>query len=258
MTARRSCNLPTAGRGTRVTLRARSRHALLALGVALVPIGGDFAAAQTIPSPYRFIDTRQAASLVGGYMSLATGSLDLGPGSGTFVGGRYSLEVGGPVFLEGLLSYLPTVRSVIDPRRQLGDRSIGEADVHLIMLDARLSFSLTGRRTWNRLAPHLFVGAGVAHDAGRGNAVEEVLLPEDVFRFGTAFTANAGTGARFLLGSRFMLRTDASLKLWQLGTPTGFDGPAKRPGDEEDPLHAPEENEWVGGYGLTVSLAWRF
>ena len=258
MTPRRSRNVPTAGRGTRDTRRARSRQALLAFCVALVPFGGGFAAAQTIPSPYRFIDNRQAASAVGGYMSLARGSLDLGPRSGTFVGGRYALEVGGPIFLEGLVSYLPTMRDVIDPRRQLGDRTIGEANVHLVMLDARVSFSLTGRRTWNRLTPHLFVGAGVAYDAGRGNDVEEVLLPEDVFRFGTAFTANAGTGVRFLLGSRFMLRTDASLKLWQLGTPTGFDDATKRPSDEEDPLHIPEESEWVGGYGLTVSLAWRF
>ena len=258
MTARRSRNVPTAARGTRGTLCVRFRHALLTCCIALVPFGGEFADAQTIPSPYRFIDNRQAASLVGGYMSLARGSLELGPKSGTYVGGRYALEVGGPIFLEGLLSYLPTVRDVIDPRRQLGDRSIGETNVHLIMLDARLSFSLTGRRTWNRLTPHLFVGAGVAHDAGRGNEVEGVLLPEDVFHFGTAFTASAGTGARFMLGSRLMVRTDASLKLWQLGTPTGFDDPGKRPTDEEDPLYAPEESEWVGGYGLTVSLAWRF
>ena len=258
MTLHRPRSVTTAGCRTPGRLHARLRHALPAFCVALFPLGGGFAAAQTIPSPYRPIEDRQAASIFGGYMSLATGSLDLGPKSGTLVGGRYAIESSGPFFFEGLLGYLPTRRDVIDPRRQLGDRSLGEADVHMLMFDARLSFSLTGRRTWNRLTPHLFFGAGVAYDAARGSEIEEVLLPEDVFDFGTAFTANAGTGVRFLLGSSFMVRTDASLKLWQIGTPTGFDESTKRPEDETDPLHAPEESEWVGGYGFTLSLAWRF
>ena len=216
------------------------------------------AAAQSIPSSYRYIENRHAGSIFGGYMSLATGSLALGPKSGTFAGGRYAIEAGGPIFFEGLFTYLPTRRDVIDPRRQLGDRAIGESDVHLLMFDARLSFSLTGRRTWNRFAPHLFVGGGIAHDAARLSEFDQELQPEDVFDFGSAFTGNAGTGFRLLLGSRFMVRTDASLTLWQLSTPTGFNDPAKRPEDKEDPLYAPERSEWVGGYGLTLGFAWRF
>ena len=253
-----SRNPRTVRRSTRERTRSGFRRRLPVFSVALLPFGGGFAEAQIIPSPYRPIEHRQAASLFGGYLSLPTGSLELGPRSGTFLGGRYAFETGGPIFLEGLLSYLPTTREVIDPRRQLGDRSIGETDVHLFMFDTRLSFSLTGRRTWNRLSPNLFVGAGLAYDAGRGNELEDILLPEDVFRFGVAFTANAGTAVRFVLGEKLMLMTEAGLKLWQLGTPTGFDDPTKRPDDETDPLHIPEESEWVGGYGLTLSLAWRF
>lgn len=255
----RASNPPTAGRGAPGhRLPAWFTRGLPFLCVALLPLGGGFAAAQTIPSPYRPIEHRQAASFFAGYVSLPTGSLNLGPRSGSLVGGRYALEAGGPIFLEGLLSYLPTTREVIDPRRQFGDRSLGETNVHLLMLDARLSFSLTGRRTWNRLSPHLSVGAGLAYDIGRGNELEDVLLPDDVFRFGVAFTANAGAGVRFLLGERLMAITDAGLRLWQLGTPTGFGDSSKRPDDEMDPLYAPEESEWVGGYGLSLSLAWRF
>ena len=258
MTSRRSRTNPASGRPARNLIRTGTRLALLGLSAALGPPGAGFAAAQTIPSPYRPIENRQSASVFGGHMVLPTGSLDLGPKSGTLVGGRYAIETGGPIFFEGLLSYLATTRDVIDPRRQLGDRSLGEADVHMLMFDARLSVSLTGRRTWNGLAPHFFFGAGVAYDAGGGDGIEEVLLPEDVFRFGTAFTANAGSGVRFVLGPRFMVRTDASLKLWQIGTPQGFGEAGKRPEDEMDPLHAPEESEWVGGYAFTLSLAWRF
>lgn len=236
-----------------ITYRATAAPILLLGLLPAVP-----ATAQSIPSSYRYIDNPHAASVFGGYMSLATGSLALGPKSGTFVGGRYAIEATGPLFVEGLFAYLPTRRDVIDPRRQLGDRAIGESDVHLLMFDARLSFSLTGRRTWNRFTPHLFVGGGMAHDAAGPGERDGDLRAEDVFDFGTAFTANAGTGFRLLLGSRFMLRTDASLTLWQLSTPTGFNDPATRPEDEDDPLYAPERDEWVGGHGVSVSFAWRF
>ena len=211
----------------------------------------DPARAQSIPSSYRFVEHAQEASVFWGFLVLAPGSLDLGPRSGSFLGGRYLIEASGPLFLEALASYLPTQRDVIDPRRAEGDRSIGEVDVHLLMLDARLAFSLPGRRTWKGLSPHLFIGGGLAYDAAGHDALNEVLLPEDVFDFGTAFTANAGVGLRFALSSRLMLRTDGSLSLWQLSTPAGFDDPIKE-------LDAIEQNEWVSGYGFTVSAAWRF
>ncbi|MCY3547832.1 MAG: hypothetical protein OXH51_08365 [Gemmatimonadetes bacterium] len=206
---------------------------------------------QSIPSPYRYIEYGQEASALWGTLHLSTGSLDLGPRTASFLGGRYVVEASGPLFIEGMLTYLPTVRDVIDPRRAEGDRSIGETDVHLFMLDARLGFSLTGRRTWNRISPHLFVGGGIAYDAAGLSALEEVLLPEDVFDFGTAFTASAGTGVKLAISSRLMLRADGSLKLWQLTTPSGFDDEAKQ-------LDSIEQSEWASGYGFSVSLALRF
>lgn len=212
---------------------------------------GDPARAQSIPSSYRFIEYGQEASALWGTLYLSRGSLDLGPKSSSFLGGRYVVEATDPLFIEGMLTYLPTTRDVIDPRRAEGDRSIGETDVHLFMLDARLGFSLTGRRTWNGISPHLFVGGGIAYDAAGLSGLEEILLPEDVFDFGTAFTANAGTGVRVAISSRLMLRADGSLKLWQLTTPSGFD-------DDTKQLDSIEQSEWVGGYGVSFSLALRF
>lgn len=223
--------------------------------VALISLLGLFSRdpvrAQSIPSPYRFVEHSQEASAFWGLLTLTPGSLDLGPKSGTFLGGRYLVEATGPLFFEALATYLPTQRDVIDPRRAEGDRSIGEVDVLLLMLDVRLAFSLPGRRTWKGLSPHLFVGGGLAYDAAGYDVLNDVLLPEDIFDFGTAFTANAGLGVRFALSSRLMLRTDGSLSLWQLGTPSGFDDPIKQ-------LEAIEQSEWVSGYGFTVSAAWRF
>ncbi len=207
--------------------------------------------AQTIPSSYRFIEHGQEVAVFWGQNWLNSGSLDLGPKGGGNIGGRYLIEASGPLFFEGLVAYAPTTRDVIDPRRAEGDRSIGEADVHMVTLDARLGFSLTGRRTWNRLSPYLFVGGGVAHDAAGSDPLNENLLAEDVFDFGTAFTASAGLGMRLALSTRIMLRADGSFRLWQLQTPAGFDNDDKQ-------LEGVEEDEWVGGYGVALSAAWRF
>jgi len=232
-------------------------HAAAALATAVLPAAGELQA-QQIPSSYRFIEGRHEVSIVSGYMPLDAGTLELGPKTGPLFGARYAIEAVGPFFFEGLVSYVPTEREVIDPRRAEDDRSIGRTDVHLVMLDASMDFSLTGRRTWNRISPHLFVGGGLAVDLAGDGEVSSELLAEDIFDFGTAFTANAGVGFRMSLTSRLMLRGDAGIKLWKLNTPGGFDDPTKRP---MVPGVEPEElvrSEWVAGQGLSFGLGWRF
>ncbi len=217
------------------------------------------ACAQIIPSPYRFVEGRQEVSIISGYMPVDPGIYDLGPRSGPVYGARYAIEAAGPIFFEGLLTYLPTDREVIDPRRARDDWSIGQTPVHLLMLDARIDFSLTGRRTWRRIGPYLFLGGGLAVDlAGEGERELE-LLPEDLFDFGRSFTANGGGGLRVSLTSKLMLRADASMTLWRVTTPGGFQDPNKRPpmegGDEPERFEA---RQWVAGSALTLSLGWRF
>lgn len=224
----------------------------------LISSQADSSRAQTIPSPYRPIERGQETSVFWGAMFLANGSLDLGPKSGSLMGARYSVEASGPLFIEGLASYLPTTRDIVDPRRAVGDRIIGETDVALLMADARLNFSLTGRRTWNRLSPHLFVGGGIAVDLAGQGEFADVLLPEDVYDFGTGFTATAGTGWRIALTAQLMLHAEAGLTLWKLNTPSGFDDPEKRPQTADMEPEPVVQSEWVRGYGLTLSAGWRF
>ena len=233
-------------------------HGAVPLLAAVATLAGP-ADAQLIPSSYRFIEGRQEVSMISGYMPADPGRYDLGPRPGPVFGARYAIEAAGPIFFEGLLTYLPTDRAVIDPRRARDDWSIGETPVHLVMLDARIDFSLTGRRTWRRISPHIFLGGGLAADLATEGERERELLPEDLFDFGTAFTANAGTGLRVSLTSRLMLRADASTTFWRILTPGGFQDPNKRPptegGQESGQL---EQRQWVAGSALTLSLGWRF
>lgn len=221
--------------------------ALLCLGLSTA----DAADAQRIPSVYRYLDESQDAGVFGGYMTLTTGKWKLGPKSSAYVGGRYAIEVSGPLFAEGLVTYVPTSRDVVDPRRAEGDRTIGESDVHLLMASARLAFSVTGRRTWRRIAPHLFAGIGAVLDAAGAGEADEALQPEDRFELGATFAASTGAGVRIAPASRISLRLESSLALWRLNTPTGYGEPAKE-------LEGVAEREWVRAFGLTLGASLRF
>lgn len=184
-------------------------------------------------------------------MSFRRGSLDLGPQLEWFAGARYAIEASGPLFFEGLAGYAPGTRRVVDPRRQEGDRTIGDAEVRMLMASARLGFSLTGRRTWRGLSPFLFAAVGVASDIADAGELDETLDEADRFSFGTAFTASSGTGLRVALGSRLMLRVDGELLFWRISTPAGFHEEGKFENDVED-------REWVYGYGLSAGISLRF
>ena len=207
--------------------------------------------AQTIPSPYRFVDTRQEAGLFAGPIQASTGRFGFGPQSAVGFGARYAVDVSGPFGLEGAVTYLPTTRDLIDPRRAEGDRIRGEADVDLLMIDARLRFSLTGRRTWNGLSPFVFAGAGGGFDLASGPELDELLREEDRFAVGFSLLGTLGGGVRWMLGESLLLRGDAQLTLWQLETPDGYE-------DTSLQLEAVQQVEWANNTAFTLGLAYRF
>jgi hypothetical protein len=153
--------------------------------------------------------------------------------------------------VEGVVTMLPTTRDVIHPGRAEGDRKIGEAESLLTAIEARLRFALTGRRTWHGLQPFVFAGGGMVFDAQGYQAEDDLLAPEDQFSLGATFMASMGTGVRLMLGERFVLRGDASLSLWKLDVPAGFQDPDRDLGDVP-------EDEWTSSSGLSVGLAYRW
>lgn len=208
---------------------------------------------QEIPSPYRYIETAQEAGVFGGIVSPDAGQFDLGPKEGPAAGVRYAIELSGPFSLEGVGRTLMSERDVRDPRRAEGNQVVGTADVLLTSVDARLKFSLNGRRTWHGLGPYVLAGAGLAFDLADTPAADTVLLAEDRFDFGTSFVGLMGVGVRWIPRDNFVIRTDAAFDLWQLDTPSGY-LEAER-GLFEDP---PPENQWVSALALTLGAAFRW
>src|SRR5690554_2642490 len=130
---------------------SRSRLVLAAvLAVVCLPSVG---VTQTIPSPYRYMERGQGASLFVGQLAGDPGRFDFGPRDEWLLGGRYAIMVSNAFSLEGSAATSFGSRDVVNPARDEGDRVVGEADVQRVLLEARLAFSLTGRRTWRGLQP---------------------------------------------------------------------------------------------------------
>jgi hypothetical protein len=207
--------------------------------------------AQTIPSSFDYIERKQEVGFYAGYLDAATGRFGFGPKGGRLVGPRYGLELAGPLSFEGVVGVISGTRDVIDPGRDEGDRKIGEADVLLPTIDARLRFSFAGERMWHKLSPFFTAGAGLVLDQSKASALDETLLPEDVFDLGTSFYGTVGLGTRLFLSESIALRGDGVFSLWKIGTPPGFSDPQRG-------FVGVEETEWARGLALTMTLLYRW
>ena len=209
------------------------------------------AAAQTIPSPFRFIDTRQEAGLfAGGNFFVGNGQYGIGPKESPYAGARYGITIGGPFSLDGVVTYAPSARDVKDPGESGELVTVGEADMQLLTADARIKFNFMGPRTWHRIAPFLLAGAGITFDLSGTQAADELLLPEDRYDFGTSFSGLLGAGFRWFPTTRILFRTDLTLQLWQQDIPPGY-------ATRELLIDAPE-SEWIQAWGISVGVAYNF
>ena len=208
-------------------------------------------AAQTIPSPFTFLDGKQEAGLFSGYLSAETGRFGFGPSGGMLAGGRYAIQLSGPMSVEGAVGFMSGTRDIINPGRVEGDQLVGEGDVLLTTIDARLRFSFIGNRAWNGLSPFLTFGGGAVTETAGTPEAESGLEPADVFEFGTSFFGTVGLGSRWFLTETFALRLDGVFSLWNIDTPPGFSDPARGYGSVE-------ESEWMSGLSFSVSLLYRW
>ena len=210
------------------------------------------ASSQRIPSPFAFVEERQEIGTFTGYLSAGKGRFGYAPAGGYMLGGRYGLDLSGPLGLEIVGGVVRGTRDIVNPARPEDDRVIGQADVLLTSFDARLRLSATGARTWHGIAPFLAFGGGVVFDARTTSATEQLILDADeLFDFGKKFFAVIGPGVRWHITRRLALRTDFGLTLWQIDTPSGF-------GDPVLGFPAVAESEWVSGLSVTGSVLFRW
>jgi hypothetical protein len=219
------------------------RLSLVALALCLAAPA--LAGAQTIDSPYRFIESGQSVELFGGYLATERGQLDLGPHSAPLVGVRYGGRLSGPVIAGGSVSFIPSQRTVYQVEQGTGDLdALGDVDAPLLLGEAGIRFQVTGERTWHRLAPYLGATIGVITNLAGTSSLEAELEAEERVDFGPAFAVGGSVGADWFLTERFSIRGAGVTQLWRFTAPAGLAGG--------------EESEWLNAYGGTLGVAFHF
>lgn len=228
-------------------MRHAFQAALALLALSALPAA---AAAQTVPSPFRYIEPSQSASLFAGYLETDTGDYGIGFQSGPIVGAHYAIRFSGPLTGEVMLATLPTQRAVVQ-RIAVGDSSelrVLDEGVDALVLtgEAGLRFGLTGARTWNDLAPYLSARGGVIGDLLGRTELEESIEASQRVDFGPSFAVSVGAGADWFPTERISVRLDARDHLWRISIPQGLT-PANR-----------QDSEWTHNLGVTLGVALHF
>lgn len=238
-----------------------SKHYVHIAAAAAVLFTAGAATAQSIRSPYEFVEKSHSLHAYATYVVTDRGTIGIGPASAPAIGFGYGIRVSGPFGVDSRVAFMPTTRTVytVDPDadpdavRQdptVGLEEIGTADLSLLLADASLRFDVTGPRTWNNLQPYALIGAGAVFRVASDHSAEEEL-PEGTdlrVRFSNGVTGHIGAGVEWYLSPRFTVRLDARDVFWRLHVPTGFITTAR----------VIDDREWVQTGHLSVGAAFRF
>jgi hypothetical protein len=203
--------------------------------------------AQTIDSPYRYIETKNAVTVFAGYIAVDEGAFDMAPRSAPYFGARYGRHLTGPLYGDVGFGLSATDRAAFFRESAEGPLvPLGETDLVMMVGEAGLRFSLTGPRTWRGVAPYLGATLGFVSDLTSGDTFELDVPADQLFRFGPGFAVAGGLGSDFFLTEQFSLRADLRDHLWRLTYPGGLSGTGQR------------EDEWTHNFSFTLGGAYHF
>jgi hypothetical protein len=118
-----------------------------------------------------------------------------------------------------------------------------------------LQFNLTGGKSWNRIAP--FVGAG-------GGLALAGDTPADTsgYDFGRKFYFTPSAGVRVFLSDRLHVRGEARAIFWKLNYPTTFQQePVEEPGTPDNPnavIPGDKRTEWTTTPWFQLGVGYSF
>jgi hypothetical protein len=162
-------------------------------------------------SPYRDIRKGHTVTPFAAYFAGDGGRFGVAPHNGQVYGFRYDIRTGSTIQMGLLLGYGEMERLILDSL-VAGGLVTGRANQSTTFVEGDLQLNLTGGKTWNRLAP--FVGAGI------GLAwAEDIPTDRDVFELGTKFYFAPHAGLRLFVTDRIHLRSDARVMFWKLSYP---------------------------------------
>jgi hypothetical protein len=221
----------------------------LSLSFALTALFGvpHLARAQSVPSPYRYVERAQSLGVDAGYLNIDAGTYDVNPRSGPLIQIQYQGRFAGPVSGVVTLGAVPTDRPVYT--RASGADSgtkLDEASSLLLLAEAGLRLSITGPRTWHGLQPAIAATGGFVGDLGGRTEIETQLGGDQLVALGPAFAVGLSAGTDWYPTDRLSVRLQAADHLWRRRTPAGLTDSGAR------------ETEWTHNLGITVGAALHF
>jgi hypothetical protein len=170
-------------------------------------------------------------------------------------GGRYDIRTGSTVQIGLGVAHGSVDRFIVNPFVLLANRRSGPVNQSLTLADIGFQLNVTGGKSWNRLAPFLAAGVGLAF-AG------DTPADTSQYEFGRKFYLAPSIGTRFFLGDRLHIRAEAKAVFWKLNYPTTFQAePREQPGTAEAPNAViPGDNlsEWTASPWFQIGVGFAF
>jgi hypothetical protein len=240
-----------------VHLRTFGQLAMCAAAVSLSSPRAVSAQVGHPPGDSPFRDIRKGHTLLaqGGYFAGGGGQFKIGPHKGAVYGGRYDIRTGSTVQIGLGIAHGSVDRLIVDPFVRLVNRTTGPVKQSLALADVALQLNVTGGKSWNRLAPFVAVGVGLAF-AG------DTPADTSQYDFGRKLYLAPSAGTRFFLSDRLHIRAEAKAVFWKLNYPTTFQTePVEEPGTPEEPNAViPGDNlsEWTATPWLQIGVGYAF
>jgi hypothetical protein len=205
------------------------------------------ARAQSVPSPYRYVERAQSLGIDAGYLLIDAGQYDTNPQSGPLVQIQYQGRFAGPVSGVATLGLVPTNRSIYTRANGAATATqVDEASSLLVMAEAGLRLSITGPRTWHGLQPAIAATGGFVGDLAGRTEIETQLAGDQLVALGPAFAVGLSAGTDWYPTDRLSVRLQAADHLWRRRTPAGLTDSGSR------------ETAWTHNIGITVGAALHF
>ncbi|MGH7585161.1 MAG: outer membrane beta-barrel protein [Gemmatimonadales bacterium] len=204
-------------------------------------------------SPYRDLRYGHGISFLGAQYGGDGGEVAVGPHDGTTFGVRYDFRLSAPLAFGFSITRGDFDRVVIDPDEPPDERVPVPTTQAVTFFETALQFTVTGGKTWRRLAPYL--------EAGLGLAMGEDVPDPSGYEFGTKFYFAPAAGTRVFLGDHLFLRGEIRSTFWKLSYPDSFTDPFVEngvPDPEGAVLPGGPETEWVTSPSLHVGLGYSF
>lgn len=228
------------------------------LAATALPLAAQVGHAPT-SSPFRDIPKGKSITLTYGDVGGDGGQIRVGPQNGRSYGIRFDLRLGAPLQFGVGVSRAETERFVVSADDSVATRRTGPFDQGITMIEAGMQLNVTGKKTWNRLAP--FVGATIGF-AIASDLPSSVADSSD-YDFGNKFFFAPAIGTRIFLGKSLSLRLEARQLFWRLKYPLSYTAepdaePSTDPDNPNAVLPDGKREEWSGAREFRIGAAFHF